>query len=188
MRLATKELASELKTVNPVSKYLFSLRHFLTGEFTFTKMTLFLLDSVSLKLEHRLFCNRFLEATWKPLSYCGRVYFAISYHQKNFHKWNSAYTLFLIMVIMEGNILCLYHRTWKHIFSWQCFDSEAGNMLKSCFFFFFFWMYGIAHYLCSSYFALVWIFNTRGVYNFIIKKAKNLVPLFNGISFLFYRF
>ena len=188
MRLATKELASELKTINPVSKYLFSLRHFLTGEFTFTKMTLFLLDSVSLKLEHRLFCNRFLEATWKPLSYCGRVYFAISYHQKNFHKWNSAYTLFLIMIIMEGNILCLYHRTWKHIFSWQCFDSEAGNMRKSRFFLnvrncsFFM---GII--FCSSI-VLVWIFDTRGVYNFIIKKAKKLVPHFNGVSFLFYRF
>ena len=43
---------------------------------------------------------------------------------------------------------------------------------------------------CSS-FALVWTFNTRGVYNFIIKEANipvNLVPFFNDISFLFYRF
>ena len=43
---------------------------------------------------------------------------------------------------------------------------------------------------CSSV-ILVLIFNTRDVYNFIIKKANipvNLVPFFNGVSFLFYRF
>ena len=39
---------------------------------------------------------------------------------------------------------------------------------------------------CSSI-VLVWTFNTRGVYNFIIKKANipvNLVPFFNGVLFL----
>ena len=43
---------------------------------------------------------------------------------------------------------------------------------------------------CSSV-ALVWTFNTRGVYNFITKEANipvNLVPVFNNVSFLFYRF
>ena len=39
--------------------------------------------------------------------------------------------------------------------------------------------------------VLVWTFNTRGVYNFITKKANipvNLVLFFNGISFLLYHF
>ena len=43
---------------------------------------------------------------------------------------------------------------------------------------------------CSSV-ALVWIFNTSGVYDFITKKTNipvNLVPFFNGVSFLFYHF
>ena len=43
---------------------------------------------------------------------------------------------------------------------------------------------------CSSV-ALVWTFNTRGVYNFITKTENfpvNLVPFFNGVSFLFCRF
>ena len=43
---------------------------------------------------------------------------------------------------------------------------------------------------CSSI-ALVLAFNTRGVYNFITKEANipvNLVPFFNDISFLLYRF
>ena len=38
---------------------------------------------------------------------------------------------------------------------------------------------------CSSV-ALVWTFNTRGVYNFITKEANipvNLVPFFNDVSF-----
>ena len=42
---------------------------------------------------------------------------------------------------------------------------------------------------CSNT-ALVWAFNTRGVYNFITKEANipvNLVPFFNDISFLFCR-
>ena len=37
----------------------------------------------------------------------------------------------------------------------------------------------------------VWTFNTRGVYNLITKEAKipvNLVPFFNDVLFLFYRF
>ena len=43
---------------------------------------------------------------------------------------------------------------------------------------------------CTSV-ALIWISNSRGVYNFITKKANiplKLVPFFNGVSFLFYRF
>ena len=43
---------------------------------------------------------------------------------------------------------------------------------------------------CSSV-ALVWTFNTRGLYNFITKEANipaNLIPFFNDILFLFYRF
>ena len=43
---------------------------------------------------------------------------------------------------------------------------------------------------CSSV-VLVWTFNTRGVYDFITKKANisiNLVPFFNGVSFLYCRF
>ena len=43
---------------------------------------------------------------------------------------------------------------------------------------------------CSSV-ALVWTFNTRGVYNFITKEANipvNLVPFFKDVSFLFCRF
>ena len=43
---------------------------------------------------------------------------------------------------------------------------------------------------CSGV-ALVWTFNTRGVYDFITKEANilvNLVPFFNDIPFLFYRF
>ena len=45
-------------------------------------------------------------------------------------------------------------------------------------------------FFCSSV-VLAWIFNTRGVCNFIIEKANisvNLVPFFNGVLFLFYRF
>ena len=43
----------------------------------------------------------------------------------------------------------------------------------------------------SSSVALVWIFNTRGLYNLITKEVNipiNLVPFFNNDSFLFYRF
>ena len=43
----------------------------------------------------------------------------------------------------------------------------------------------------SSSVVLVSPFNTRGVYNFITKRAiilVNLVPLFSGVSFLFCRF
>ena len=43
---------------------------------------------------------------------------------------------------------------------------------------------------CSSV-VLVWNFNTRGVYDFISKQANipgYLVPLFNGLSYLFCRF
>ena len=60
----------------------------------------------------------------------------------------------------------------------------------SCFLFFLIVRYcsffmGIIY--CSSV-VLVLAFNTRGVYNFITKKANipvNLVPFFNGVSFLF---
>ena len=43
---------------------------------------------------------------------------------------------------------------------------------------------------CSSV-VLVWTFKFRGVYNFITKEANipvNLVPFFNDVLFLFYRF
>ena len=50
--------------------------------------------------------------------------------------------------------------------------------------------YGM-HIIFSSSVALVWTFDTRGVHDFISRKANipvNLVPFFNAVSFLFCRF
>ena len=49
------------------------------------------------------------------------------------------------------------------------------------------WSFFMGIIFCSSI-ALVWTFNTTGVYNFITKKANipvNLIPFFNDVSFLF---
>ena len=80
---------------------------------------------------------------------------------------------------------------WKHFFrivsSSSFLNTRFFNghvfIVRNCSFFM-----GII--FCSSV-ALVSTFDTRGVYNFITKEANipvNLVPLFNNVSFLFYRF
>ena len=56
----------------------------------------------------------------------------------------------------------------------------------------FFLLYGIAHFLCVSSFALVlfWL-ELLTLEVFIILSPEilvNLFPFFNGVSFLFYRF
>ena len=83
------------------------------------------------------------------------------------------------------NTIPSYNKTWlkKSKVKWK--KQISGHV-----FFGFFWLNEIAHFLWVSSFALalVWTFNTRGVYNFITKQTNisvNLAPFFNDVSFLF---
>ena len=104
---------------------------------------------------------------------------------KNVRNWSTC----LIFCMIFEMFLTLYLVNWPNFIVWlPVFLEILGNMCRVMFFFIVrncsFFM-GII--FCSSV-ALVWTFKTRGVYNFITKKANipvKLVPLFNGVSFLF---
>ena len=73
----------------------------------------------------------------------------------------------------------------------QPYVAVLTMMQRSCFFFYCTELLIFVGIIFCSSIALVWTFNTRDVYNFITKEANipvNLVPFFNDISFLFYRF
>ena len=94
-------------------------------------------------------------------------------------KKNSTYMWIIIYCIYLYIVYIYNTNSYAYVGGHVCFFL----IVRNCSFFM-----GII--FCSNV-ALVWTFNTRGVYNFIIKKANipvNLVPFFNGVSFQFCRF